>query len=194
MKIFGKWRSFISGLCLALSGAAWAAMPPPIPVTVTPATGIPGATVQPVFSFDVTGFEFASFDLILSYTSPLLSLDLGNSSVTVNGVSSSWASVLPFLTTASGAGSYEIHGFALEPALLTGPILLRPAFTISAGAPLGATEIQIEGSIGEQPLIGERSFSSVGIVTVTAVPEPEVWLMFLGGLGMLALRRARLAR
>lgn len=194
MKIFGNWRSIFGGLFFALSSVAWAAAPPPIPVTVTPASGNPGTMVQPVFSFDVTGFEFASFDLILSYTSPLLSLDLGNSSVTVNGVSSSWSSILPFTTTATGAGSYEVHAFALAPATLTGPILLRPAFNIAPGAPLGATQIQIEGSIGEQPLIGERSFASAGTVTVTAVPEPEIWLMFLSGLGLLAWRRARLAR
>jgi hypothetical protein len=193
-KICSALWALAGGLCLAFSSAAFAAAPPMIPVTVTPASGNPGSMVQPVFSFDVTGFEFESFDLVLSYSAPLLSLDLGNSSVTVNGVTGSWANILPFATTTSGSGTYEVHAFAVSPTVLTGPIVLRPAFTIGNAAPLGPTQVQIAGSIGSEPAIGERYFDNTGTVTVTAVPEPEIWLMWLGGIGLLAWRRARLQR
>lgn len=194
-KICSALWALAGGLCLAFSSAAFAAAPPMIPVTVTPASGNPGGVVQPVFSFDVTGFEFESFDLVLSYSAPLLALDLGNSSVTVNGVTGSWANILPFAPSTSGSGSYELHAFTLSPpTVLTGPIVLRPAFTIGNAAPLGATQVQVTGSIGSEPGIGERYFDSTVAVTVTAVPEPEIWLMWLGGIGLLAWRRARLQR
>lgn len=192
MQIHKKFWAAVFGLLIGLSGAASAA---DIPVTVTPAAGLAGSTVKPSFSLDVNGFAFASFDLSLTFTDPLLSFDLDSSTVSYNGQSRLLADLPAFFSSASVNGDLHtilFSAFAAEPETLTGPLVLRPAFLIRNGAPLGNTSVTVSGSIGEQPLVGERDFNSSATITVSAVPEPEIWLLWLGGVGLLAWRRSRL--
>ena len=191
MQIHKKFWAAVFGLLIGLSGAASAA---DIPVTVTPAAGLAGSTVKPSFSLDVNGFAFASFDLSLTFTDPLLSFDLDSSTVNYNGQSRLLADLPAFFSSASVNGDLHtilFSAFAAEPETLTGPLVLRPAFLIRNGAPLGNTSVTVSGSIGEQPLVGERDFNSSATITVSAVPEPEIWLLWLGGVGLLAWRRSR---
>ncbi|MBL8338418.1 MAG: hypothetical protein JNM97_16750 [Rhodoferax sp.] len=195
MKICRRLWTLAVGLGLMFSSAAFALAPPPIPVAVTPASGNPGSVVQPVFSLDVAGFDFESLDLTLTFSDPMLTFNLGSSSVTLNGVTQAWTALPLFLavspSTVGDVTSISFSSFTLAPEAFTGPLVLRPNFTVRGTAPLGGTLVSIAGSVGSEPLVGERYFDSSATVTVTAVPEPEFWLMWLGGLGLLALRRVR---
>jgi len=190
----------VAGLWIGLSGAAIAAMapPPPITVTVTQASGVAGSTVKPTFSFDVNGFLFESIDLRMTFTDPLLTFDLASSTVSYNGGSSAWTSLPNFNkagpSVLGDVAWFSFSSFAAMPEPFTGALVLRPAFTIRNGAPLGATAVTVAGSIGTDAVFEERSFDHSVAVTVSAVPEPELWLLWLGGIGLLAWKRSRLHR
>jgi hypothetical protein len=162
---------------------------PMIPVTVTPATGVSGSLVMPAFSLDIDGFVFESFDLTLSYSNAALSFDLGASTVSYNGQIRAWSNLPSFTSNGNVFGAFD-----LNPASISGPLLLKPAFRILPGAPLADTPVAIFGSVGSDPQFGESYFDSSATVTVSAVPEPEMWLLWLAGAGLIAWkRRARLA-
>ena len=196
MQIPKRLWTFAAGLLMGSS--AFALAPPPIPVTVTPAAGIAGATVMPSFSLDVNGYTFDSIELALTYTDPVLSFDLGNSTASYNGTTVSWAALMPSFfplgpTTAGDVSTFEFFAFQVNAPTITGPLVLRPAFTVRTGAPLGGTVIGISGTIATDPVFEERSFSTDATITVSAVPEPEMWLLWLAGAGLIAWkRRARL--
>ncbi len=194
MLIRRQFRAAIAGLCIGLWGLAHAAAPPDIPVTTTAATGMAGSTVKPSFSFDVNGFDFEAFDLTLTFTDPVLSFDLGSSTASYNGNTMPWANLLAvFLPSGPSAigdvGTFQFSAFSLAPESITGALVLQPAFQIRNGAPLGNTTVTVSGSIGSEPLVGERYFSSDATITVSAVPEPELWLLWLGGIGLLAWKK-----
>jgi hypothetical protein len=173
---------------LLMGSSAFALELPPIPVTATAATGMSGSLVMPAFSLDIDGFEFASLDVTLTYSSTVLTFDLGSSKVTYNGQARAWTSLPSFSSNGNVFGSFD-----LNPVAVSGPLLLQPAFRIAVGAPLADTTVSIAGSVGEQPLVGERYFDSSTTVTVSAIPEPEMWLLWLAGAGLIAWkRRARL--
>lgn len=186
MLIHKRLWALAAGLLMGTSALALA--PPPIPVTATPATGMAGSMVMPAFSLDIDGFDFESFDLTLTYSGAVLSFDLGSSKVTYNGQQRAWENLPGFFSNGNFFSSFDPIA-----ASITGPLLLQPAFQILGSAPLADTTVTIAGSVGSEPLIGERYFDSSTTITVSAIPEPEMWLLWLAGAGLVAWkRRARL--
>jgi hypothetical protein len=186
------WTAFF-GLWAGLSGAVFAA---DVPVTVTPASGLPGSTVKPGFSLAVNGIDFVTLDLTLTFSNALLSFDLGSSTISYNGQSKLWSSLPGFITPPGPltAGTFLFGSLDLNSVNIIGPLVLEPAFQVRNGAPLGDTTVTVSGSICCDPVFEERYFDSSAAITVSAVPEPEVWLLWLGGVGLLAWRRLRLQR
>lgn len=194
MQTFRHIRGALVALWLGLCAAAFASAQP-LPVTTTPAAGVAGSTVKPAFSLDVNGFLFESLDLTLHFSDPMVSFDLASSTAQVNGQTLAWTALPGYFgigpVVSGDVGSFQLSAFTIAPMTLTGPLVLRPAFQIRNTAPLGDTPITISGSFGTDPLNVERYFDSSATLTVSAVPEPELWLLWLGGLGLLAWRRTR---
>ena len=191
MQIHKKFWAAVFGLLIGLSGAASAA---DIPVTVTPASGQVGSTVKPSFSLPVSGIAYDTLDLTLTFPDALLSFDLGSSTAHYNGLSTLWSSLPGFYTPPPGtspAGTFRFGTVTLSSVSIVGPLVLKPAFQVRPGAPLGDTTVTVSGSISTDPVFEELYFDSSATITVSAVPEPEIWLLWLGGVGLLAWRRSR---
>lgn len=197
MPTFRQLRGALVAVWLGLCATAFAAAPSPITVTTTSVAGLAGSTVKPSFSLDVDGFFFESFDLSLRFTNPVLSFDLGSSRVLYNGNLLPWDGLPNYNDNGIGPVTigdntrFQFSTFSLGLANFSGALVLQPAFKILEAAPLGPTAIAISGSIGSDPQGFERFFDSSATVTVSAVPEPEVWLLWLGGIGLLAWTRKR---
>ena len=191
MQIHKKFWAAVIGLSIGLSGAASAA---DIFVTVTPASGLVGSTVKPSFSLPVSGIAYDTLDLTLTFPEALLSFDLGSSTMHYNGQSTLWSNLPGFYTPPTGtsaAGTFQFGTITLSPVNIVGPLVLQPAFLVRPGAPLGDTMVTMSGSISTDPVFEELYFDSSATITVSAVPEPEIWLLWLGGVGLLAWRRSR---
>lgn len=180
---------------LALAGSASADEPPPLDLVTTNAAGLPGAIVYPTFSLDISGFSFDSLTLKLVYPTSLTLLP-GTSTVSFA------ATPTPFngpLNTLPGyaAGRFEqagfwqddIASFSLVGLSVAGPLLLTGAFQIDPAASPGSYQIAVSGLVSTGPLIEEPEFT--GMATVTVVPEPETWLLWICGIGLLLTRAAR---
>ncbi len=194
MQIHKKLWAAVFGLLIGLSGAASAA---DIPVTVTPASGLIGSTVKPSFSLDVSGIDYETFDLTLTFSDALLSFDLGSSTMGYNGQLTLWSNLPGFYTPPPGtsaAGTFRFGAITFTSVNIVGPLVLQPAFQVRNGAPLGDTTVTVSGSICCGPVVEEPYFDSSAAITVSAVPEPEVWFLWLGGIALLAWKRLRLQR
>lgn len=186
----------LAGLWLTLAGPALAvATPPSLGLVTTNASGLPGAIVYPTFSLDISGFTFDSLTLELVYPTSLTLLP-GQSTVSFA------ASPTPFggpLNTLAGYadGRVEQSGYWHDNIVsldvvglqVSGPLLLTGAFQIGPAASPGNYQIVVSGLISTGPEIEEPEFH--GAATVTVVPEPETWLLWISGIGMLLARAAR---
>ncbi len=201
MNLRNKLIAAIAGLCMGFSGAVLAAIepPPPVNLTITNASGAPGSLVSPTISLDIGGFLYEAFDLTFSYQASALTFLPGSSSVSYNATQNPFealptyfagvASVTGDVATVS-FGSFTTPGSSFT---MNTPLLLTAVFQINNAALAGPYDISISGSVSTDPVFEERSFS--GLATVTAVPEPEVWLLMLGGFGLMAWkRRSRLLK
>lgn len=165
--------------------------------------GGPGAQAMPTFSitFDPQ-FDLAGFTLNLDYRDDLMSFNAAASTV---GSGATVMSLSEAFTTLAGAsspgdfvvfppsdnpGAYSVSAFyfvgtfpiAPQTVTFTAVFDLLPAFTAGSQA-----NVTFSGSL-EDTL---ASYPIQGVATVTAVPEPETWLMLLGGLGLVASRVRR---
>ena len=193
-----KLIAAVAGLILGFSGAAFATVePPPVNLTITNAAGAPGSFVSPTVSFDIGGFLYDSLKLDFSYQASALTFKPLLSTVSYNNASRPFtdlpaylqgpASVVGDVATIS-ISSFDGVGFPMNT-----PLLLTAMFQLNNAALAGPYEIAISGSVSTDPEFEERSFS--GLATVTAVPEPELWMLMLGGLGLVAWkRRSRLLK
>ena len=67
---------------------------------------------------------------------------------------------------------------------------MRAVFAVSNAASAGPTNIRLHGIAGLD-VAGDVPFD-VGVqIQIAAVPEPEAWLMFLAGLGLLTILGGR---
>lgn len=197
MSLRNKLIATAAGLWMGFSGAAWAvvAVPPPLDLTITDASGLPGSIVTPTIGFDVGSLVFKSLDLTFSYKASALTFRPLDSTVLYDGSSHPLNSLPTYALHAqpvvNDVATVTLSSFDLTGIPTTGPFILTAAFGINSLAPAGPYSVSVTGFVAEVPVWEEQSFS--GLVTVTAVPEPEAWLLMLGGLGLVAWkRRARL--
>ncbi len=183
----------VAGLCMGFSGAAFAvAGPPPVDLTITNASGLPGSLVSPMISFDIDGFVYTSFNLTFSYKDSALTFLPGASTVSYNSTSGPFLSSLPAVTTgpklvANDVATVTFGSLTLDTFPVNTPLLLTAVFQFKNAVPAGPYDISFSGTVSEDLVYEERGFS--GLATVTAVPEPEVWMLLLGGLGLLAWKK-----
>lgn len=188
----------LAGLSLALAGPAWA-VEPSLELVTTGATGQPGAIAYPTFSLDLTGFSFDSLTLKLVYPTSLTLLP-ASSTVTFPTTTTPFNAALSSLpgyafgrSDQAGVRQDDIASFSLVGLSVTGPLLLTGAFQIDPTASLGSYQIAVSGLVSTGPVIEleEPAFDGIATINVTAVPEPETWLLWLCGIGVLFTRAVR---
>lgn len=188
------------------------------PVTPGGVSVVGGGTlqVQPTFNIGfASGYDLIGLDFTLSYSNALsfskleftlpsnvggpvsflvTSGDLSGIPPSFNGNVGDFGYGVSVTAPDAASSALTFSGFPLSSVTLSGPVLLKATFLTST---IGQSAILLAGSSSSNfaPLDPD-TFSSSALVTVSAVPEPEAWLMLLGGLGMIAAlgRRRQAAR
>lgn len=172
------------------------------------------------FAFDAP-YDFTTLTLFVDYDDNLLTLNTGLSTVAFNAVDplysipqTGYQTVLAALALNpafsavpnDAAGSYSLsalynpgssYPLPIGSLVIKGVFDLKPAFL--AGM---STGIDIRGSMtstaADVDPFPEDTFGDFGnpgdvpvIATISAVPEPETWLLLLGGLGLVGARAVR---
>lgn len=209
--------AFALAAALGMTGQAAQAsvfFAPVISTSVINATSPPGGQASPLFVFTFgSDFDLAGFDIKFKFDSTKLSFDYGTSTLAVSGglvtmpatfipvVLQGMQSVSPdFESSASAPASVDDAGFNfrivgayIDPANFVPTaegttITMTGVFNMLPGFDSGATEVRVFGSADGVDFTSEGFNVSA---SVTAVPEPETWLMLLGGLGLIATRVRR---
>ena len=221
MKVLRKLGGIAVGVALgmasALSHAAFEIAPSAVTVTANPValvTPVAGAQAITTLTFEfLENYSFGSLSLYVDYDKDFLKFNRAASTVGVLGAGPAvpLADAVAFLTTGMpgfdvesdvpSAGQYSLSGFTIEPfyplplgtkLVLTGVFDLKDSFTANTTA-----WVHMSGLVSG-PSADPFREDSFGILqtTVTAVPEPETWMMLLGGLGLIAgsMRRRSAAR
>lgn len=161
-------------------------------------TGAPGGQVTATWNFDIgDNYPFNGANFSMEYDPASMGFLAEGSKVTVNATEYDFLDVLADLSSlggdmtsnvSSGMVAFSVY-LPVFPELVsipvTGPVTLSATFEL-ASTFTGPAFIDFEGAVG-----GEEESLFSGSIQVTAVPEPETWLMWLGGLGLLAARYAR---
>jgi hypothetical protein len=193
MKTLNYPASLIMGLCMLLCGASAQAA---VRVTHSVAAGASSDVVFARLNFDIgTNYPFTSFDMSLNYNPAKLLLELGLSSVKAGDNTYGLSAFISLLDEATEdlllhtdpvEGMYSLGTYVMDPLLVTGPvefvIALRRAPDFTAGTAL----VSYSGNIS-----GNNEDSFLGEMNISAVPEPQTWLLWLGGLGLVLMQQAR---
>ncbi len=180
--------------------------------------GVPGASpAKPTFTIGFSGqFEFLGMGISILYDPQFLAFNAAESAVTFNNQFYSLPAFLQLLDSVRSMPGYESFsveggddglgelyfgaGFSgLGSETLTGSIVVQPAFNlVSPAFSIGMSKpVTIAGLIFYDGGGGIHELATLDnpyTLSVTAVPEPETWLMMLAGLGLLgavARRRVR---
>jgi len=173
----------------------------------------PGGQFKPEISivFDAP-YEMLGMNLVIDYDPLKLALDIYGSHVIFGGVDYTYGDFIAVLakekTDTAGDFYFEVltveGQYALDAvyrqlgsSTLTGSIILKPVFESKPGFASGSSTVTIsklqfdDANFNSDVLADSSKPSDYPPIdmTVTAVPEPETWLMMLGGLGLLAIRR-----
>jgi hypothetical protein len=212
--------ALLAGALSLGGGVAQAAMGPIVPdVAVEGATNgsaVPGGTAFTSFTIGFAGtYEFISLDMTMSYDPARLTFNPLLSSVTVSGsvvplpafltqlaqMQSTPESDFTFYGGQSSAGNLFFGaGYTVDGSLsLTGNIVVTTAFDLASSFTVGTQSLvrieQLEFTDVNLVFSPLASAELPVTMTVTAVPEPESWLMLLAGMGLLgAVARRRVAR
>jgi len=217
------WKStsgaLLAGAFMLAGGLAQASAQPDVavpPGAIRGGTASPGGTAITSFTISFTGnYEFIGMDTTVSYNPDLLTFNPLQSSVSILGQSYSLPEFFDQLSALSSIPGSDFTavggesmlgvlffgaGFAVTGSTtLTGEIVVNTAFDLSSTFAVGtSSQVKVEQlefadvNITFTPLASPE-FPLV--MTVTAVPEPESWLMLLAGLGLLgAVAKRRSAR
>ena len=206
MSLMKSVRMLVASVTLlAATGAAQAAV---IESSSTDATAVPGSFAYPTFTLFFADTPFTApynliaLDFAINYDAAQLAFNSNLSSITYNG------NTIVGINTALGqlagdsglvcagnacssdsAGQFSVAWNTLGVAQLNTPVVLTAAFQVLPGAT--SDIIELLGTSARDGQLGLDSFSQGA--TVSAVPEPEGWLMMLAGVGLIAtLSRRRL--
>ena len=205
MKILQQLSLFVGGCALCLS-TAMAAPPVNLPpdvsagsVSVVPG---PGAKAMPTVTFAFSSdYEFTTLLLNVDYSATLMTFNAAQSTLSVGGNEMPFLEVLATLSLNSGGdftytpndapGSYSLSAAfgSGHYTIPVGSMVLKGVFDLDPSFVAGtATDVFVSGTMTSTAADADPfpidNFSVVA--TVTAVPEPETWLMLLGGLGLVA--------
>lgn len=214
------WKSasmaLAAGVLGLAAGAAQAAMAPDVLVLgATNGSAAPGGTAFTSFTIGFSGtYEFTGVATTIEFNPALLSFNPLLSKVSVLGVERSlpdFAALLYDMQEADGS-TFVAYGGEAPPGTLyfgagfvftgsmslTGDIVVTTAFDLSPSFAIGsqtAVEVtQFDIADLNNGIVPLASAENPVLMTVTAVPEPESWLMLLAGMGLLgAVARRRVA-
>lgn len=212
--------ALLSGALGLAGGVAQAAMGPTVPdVAVEGATNgsaAPGGTAFTSFTIGFAGtYEFIGAAATITYDPALLTFNPLQSRVSVLGVERSLPAFLTLLSQMEGAQGSDFQayggdspagtlffgaGFTLQGSMpLNGNIIVTTAFDLAPSFGLGSVSevavTQLAMADLNSGIVPLASPEIPVLMTVTAVPEPETWLMLLAGMGLLgAVARRRAAR
>lgn len=202
------------------STIAHATIAPPAPsVTVAGVThgaAAPGGVATTSFTLSFTGpYEFIGVAMDLTYDPAALTFNPAQSSVSVFGTSytlPTFLGLLEGIKTAPGS-DFDYYGGQSSPGELffgagylftgsmplEGDIVVTTAFNIAPSVLVGTQSHvlihQLQIADVESGIVPLASSTTPITMTVSAVPEPESWLMMLAGVGLLgAVARRRTAR
>lgn len=181
---------FFALACLA-AGQALAS----VSVSSTNGSGVPLGLAMPTLTFDIGADDpFSTLNVVMTYDSSMLTFRPDESTVIVGSAAAvglntfiaalQSATAPNFVANFSTPGTYGFTTFITpgdEPILVSGPVTITAAFAL-AGNFSGPAFVSYEGDISGDDF--ENTFS--GTVTITAVPEPETWFLWIAGLGLLA--------
>jgi hypothetical protein len=207
-------------ISLVMYGAAGLASAASIDSSGAGASALRGAPASPTFTVNF-GTASSPYDLValnfdLTYDSAVLTFNPDASTITYNGASTVGINtVLNQLAPDSGSvcagnscsssvpGIFTVGWFTLGSVALNAPVTLTAAFIVSPGAAIGSSStVSLTGTSGANVPVStdfpfgvrDDNYLASAAITVTAVPEPEGWLMLLAGLGLIAtLGRRRLS-
>lgn len=190
---------WLLGMGLVVGSAAQAA----VNVTHTLAAGPSSDVVMAKLSFDLgTDYPFTSLDFHVEYNPVNLAFDAGLSTVTVEGATYGYAQFLAAwaagmneqddlqVNSDTGNGLYSLAAYVVNPVAVTGPVEVDIALRLAPAFTSGTTSVFYSGQIAGD--LDESQFS--GDFSISAVPEPETWLLWLGGLSLVLARQARQRR
>lgn len=210
-----KTRNFFSSLlCIASMIGLVSQAQAAVSVTHTGnAVGAPGGQFTPEISINFDApYEMLYMNLVVDYDPAQLALDITGSHINFGGFDYTYGNFIAALNAEKAAtsndfyfneqnveGTYALQaGYSLGgPSILTGSIVLKPVFNlkpgfISGSATVTISKLQFDDANFNSDILADSSqpldYPPIDM-TVTAVPEPETWLMLLGGLGLLAVRR-----
>ena len=206
-----------TGALLLAGSPAMATMAPvSLLEPLTAGSGVPGGgdPAKPAFSVQFTDYDLVSVGFSLTYDPSVLQFNPSQSSVTYNGVTRMLPEFfldLGALASLSGGGFWfdgedvgpgELifnAGF-IDPGsrVLNGTLTVHTAFNllpIFDGSPAQLPKIEsllfVNRDGGYDELV---QVDNLPTLSISAVPEPETWLMLLAGMGLLgavAKRRSR---
>lgn len=203
------FKSFCKFLAVGACLAGFAIGAPASAATISgqssiDASVLPGATALPGISLTVdAGYVLADMTLNIDYDATKVSFNLASSTIDTGSGSQS---IVGFLTTHAGLGGLPNYvdapgmfsmGIVLDaPLPITGPVVIRTAFTLTGLLPGSGTSVAVYGSLGENSSFVPDEFNQSPNISALAapVPEPHVWAMLFAGLGLVASVRARKSR
>lgn len=203
---------------LLLAGSAAMATTAPVSLLepLTAGTGVPGGVdpAKPAFSVQFLQFDVVAAAFSLTYDPSVLQFNPSQSSVTFNNSTRMLPEFLLDLETlASLSGGDFLFDFAdaggelifnagfVGPgsSLLNGTLTVQTAFNLRPAFAAGTSQLlQIESLLfvdADGVFTELAPFDNLPTMTISAVPEPESWLMLLAGMGLLgAVAKRRAAR
>lgn len=208
------------GLSASLSHAALELPPQPSAVavsatpsvTVTPGAGA-RATISLTFEF-LADYSFNAIQLEVGYDAGLLQFNRGASSISVFAPAASLPSAVASLPSALAlsvpapnqeinnltAGTYALSASSLAsfPLAQGSKLVLNGVFDVTGSFTASlSTLVTMSGSLAGRLGASSTNDAFPPLQTmVSAVPEPQTWMLLLGGLGLMAsrVRRASPAR
>lgn len=166
-----------------------------------------GQTAFPSVSLSLgPGYVLAAIDLYIDYDAAKLTFNLGASTINTGSGNQSLGDYLDSLAAPLlGAGhnyNFEPGAFSSSvvlavPQAMSGPVVIQAAFLPDGLAPGAGASVDIYGSLADNSRIDSDTFAQTPTVTLLAapVPEPEAWLLFAAGIGLVGAvaRRRRFA-
>jgi hypothetical protein len=165
-----------------------------VSVVSTDASGVRFGLAVPTVSFDIgADYPFSTLNVLMAYDSSQLTFRPDESTVKVGlAPAIGFNDFIAALQLATGPnflpnfGTPGLYGFSTsitpgqDPIIVSGPVTIAPAFLLD-GHFSGPSFVYFEGDISGDDL--EDMFN--GTIAITAVPEPETWLLWAVGLGLL---------
>lgn len=181
-----------------------------LPSQATNPAGLPGSVVVSKVLVDLGSsyYNLVSLNLLVDYVPAALTFIAGSSTLqygsdvpvgmiaAFDALADSTAGDFSYVVS-DKPGQYSLSGYLmLGTAQLSGPVTLRAAFQINPAAVLGSSSLVRFHGLASQEVtptelmssgFSDDSFAAQSIVSVSAVPEPAVWLMLVLGLATIAL-------